>query len=157
MNIRQATLADLPTIVALHAQCFAQGWDEEFLGRILAQPGAFAFLAIEQDALAGFVLVRAAVGEAEILSLGISPDMRRRGIGAALIRTACLHADEAGVLDVFLEVSVENAAARELYAHLGFREVGRRADYYEDAVGTARDALVLRRALPLYELQDCRT
>jgi ribosomal-protein-alanine N-acetyltransferase len=148
VSIRQATLADLPTITALHAQCFPQSWDAEFLGHILAQRGAFAFLALEQSALAGFVLVRAAAAEAEILSLGVSPDMRRRGIGAALIRTACVHADGAGVLDVFLEVSVENTAARKLYAHLGFREVGRRADYYEDAVGAARDALVLRRILP---------
>jgi ribosomal-protein-alanine N-acetyltransferase len=149
MSIRQATLADLSIIAGLHAECFAQGWDEEFLGRILAQPGAFAFLAIELGVLEGFVLVRAAAGEAEILSLGIRLTMRRRGLGAALIRTACLRADEAGAVEVFLEVSVENEAARALYAGLGFREVGRRPDYYEDAVGAARDALVLRRALPL--------
>jgi len=149
MNIRQAMLADLPTIAALHAQCFAQGWDEEFIGCILAQPGAFAFLALEQLVPAGFVLVRAAGGEAEILSLGVSSARRRRGVGAALVRTACMHADEAAVVDVFLEVSVENLAARALYDRLGFRKVGRRLDYYEDAKGAARDALVLRRALPL--------
>jgi [ribosomal protein S18]-alanine N-acetyltransferase len=149
MNIRQAMLADLPTIAALHAQCFAQGWDEEFIGRILAQPGAFAFLVLEQLAPAGFVLVRAAGGEAEILSLGVGPTHRRRGLGAALIQTACVHADKAAVVEVFLEVSVENLAARALYERLGFRMVGRRLDYYEDAEGAARDALVLRRALPL--------
>lgn len=149
MNIRQADAADLPAIAALHAQCFAQAWNEEFLGRLLAHPGAVAFLAVEQAALAGFVLVRAAGGEAEILSLGVGRDMRRRGLGSELIRAACLRAWEAGVLEVFLEVSVENAAARGLYGRLGFREVGRRPDYYEDAVGAARDALVLRRALPL--------
>jgi ribosomal-protein-alanine N-acetyltransferase len=149
VNIRQATLADLPDMAALHAQSFAQGWDEEFLGRILAHPGAVGFIALEQDTPVGFVLARAAAGEAEILSLGVTPPVRHRGLGTALIRTACLHVEEAGVLEVFLEVSVENSAARELYASLGFREVGRRADYYDDAVGNARDAIVLRRAVPL--------
>ena len=149
MTIRQAALADLSTIAALHAQCFAQPWDEEFLGRILAQPGAFAFLALDQEMPSGFVVVRAAAGEAEILSVGVSSALRRHGLGAALIRAACLHADEAAVVEVFLEVSVENSAARALYDGLGFREVGRRTDYYEDAVGAARDALVLRRTLPL--------
>jgi ribosomal protein S18 acetylase RimI-like enzyme len=57
--------------------------------------------------------------------------------------------EEAGATEVFLEVSVDNAAARALYAGLGFREVGLRPDYYEEAVGAARDALVLRRSLPL--------
>jgi ribosomal-protein-alanine N-acetyltransferase len=149
MTIRQATLADLRTIAALHAQCFAQGWDEEFLGRILAQPGAFAFLELDRETPTGFVVVRAVAGEAEILSLGVSPASRRRGLGAALIRAACQHAEEFTVVEVFLEVSVENVAARAVYDRLGFREVGRRTDYYEDAVGAARDALVLRRALPL--------
>jgi len=149
VTIREATLADIPAIAALHARCFAQAWDEIFLGRILAHPGAVALLAVAQDMPAGFALARAAAGEAEILSLGVNPELRRRGLGTALIRAACLYVDGAGVMEVFLEVSVENTAARGLYAHLGFREVGRRPDYYEDAVGTARDALVLRRALPL--------
>lgn len=149
MNIRQATLPDLPVIAALHAQSFAQGWDEEFLGRILAHAGAVAFIALEQDTPVGFVLVRAAAGEAEILSLGVTHAMRRRGLGTALIRTACQRVAEADVREVFLEVSVGNSAARELYAGLGFCEVGCRPDYYEDAAGAARDALVLRRALPL--------
>ena len=149
MNIRKATLSDISSIAALHAQCFAQVWNEEFLGRVLAQPGAVAFIAVEHAAPAGFVLARVAAGEAEILSLGVTPGLRRNGFGAELIRAACLCVEEAGVEEVFLEVSIENAAARGLYGRLGFREVGRRPDYYEDAVGAARDALVLRRALPL--------
>ncbi len=149
MSIRKANLSEIPAIAALHAQCFAQVWDEDFLGRILAHPGAVAFIAATDNAPAGFVVTRAAAGEAEILSIGVLPAMRRLGFGAALIRAACLSADESGMLEVFLEVSVENRAARELYSRFGFREVGRRSDYYEEAVGAARDALVLRRALPL--------
>ncbi|HEY1152975.1 MAG TPA: ribosomal-protein-alanine N-acetyltransferase RimI, partial [Pseudolabrys sp.] len=52
-----------------------------------------------------------------------------------------------GVTAVFLEVSENNAAARRLYARAGFREVGRRPNYYRDADGTTH-ALVLRRDLP---------
>jgi ribosomal-protein-alanine N-acetyltransferase len=148
--IRQAKLSDLSTVATLHAECFAQAWAEEFLVRILAHPGAAAFLAVEGEVPAGFVVMRAAAGEAEILSLGVKPAMRCRGVAAALVRTACGHAEAVGMAaEVFLEVSVGNAAARSLYGHLGFLEVGRRPDYYEDAMGAARDALVLRRGLPL--------
>jgi ribosomal-protein-alanine acetyltransferase len=149
MTIRQAKLTDLPAIAGLHAQCFADAWSEEFLGWLLAEPGAVAFVAMEDDEPAGFVLARGAAGEAEILSLGVGPGMRGRGLGTVLIRAACQRVEEAGMVEVFLEVSVENAAARALYGRLGFREVGRRSNYYEDAAGPARDALVLRRALPL--------
>jgi ribosomal-protein-alanine N-acetyltransferase len=44
---------------------------------------------------------------------------------------------------LFLEVAGANAAARALYARMGFRDVGRRRRYYAD--GT--DALVMRAAL----------
>lgn len=148
MILRQGGPGDLPAIAALHSQCFARSWDEQFLGRLLAAPGAVAFVALESDAVAGFVLSRAAAGEAEIVSLGVSPGLRRRGFAAELVRAVCRRAFEAGVLEVFLEVSITNLAARSLYAGLGFREVGRRPDYYEEEVGAARDALILRRALP---------
>lgn len=149
MILRQGGPTDLPAIANLHAQCFARPWGETFIGRLLAAPGAVAFVAEESDAAAGFVLARAAAGEAEIVSLGVRPGLRRRGFGIELVRTVCRRSFESGVIEVFLEVSVANAIARSLYGGLGFREVGFRPDYYEDAIGAARDALILRRALPL--------
>lgn len=50
---------------------------------------------------------------------------------------------EAGAARIFLEVSVENAAARRLYARAGYTQIGRRKAYYAD--GT--DALVLEKWL----------
>ena len=77
------------------------------------------------------------------------PGYRRRGIGATLAREAAGRAAQEGAGTIFLEVSMENEAGRALYACLGFREVGRRPDYYPDSAPSARDALVLGRALPL--------
>lgn len=149
MILRQAGPADRAAIARLHGECFVPGWDADFVGRLLAAPGAVAFVAIEADFVAGFILARSAAGEAEIVSLGVSPAFQRRGIGADLVGALCRRATEAGVLEVFLEVAVANEAARALYAGLDFREVGRRPNYYEDAAGPARDALILRRALPM--------
>lgn len=155
MTVRQAELSDLPGMARLHARCFARAWDEDFLGRLLANPGAVAFIAPDGDDVAGFVLARAAADEAEIVSLGVDPAQRRQGIGAELVLSACRRAFEAGVLQVFLEVSVANTAARALYGALGFHEVGRRPDYYEEAVGAAREALILKRALPILGSANC--
>ena len=48
---------------------------------------------------------------------------------------------------VFLEVEEGNKPALRLYARAGFREVGRRPEYYAQASGAAATALVLRRDL----------
>jgi ribosomal protein S18 acetylase RimI-like enzyme len=92
--------------------------------QLLALPGTFAFLA--DGECGGFVLVRTAGGEAEILTLAVAPAARRRGIGSALISAACRHAQEMGAAAMFLEVSRTNEPAKALYTRLGFREVGLR-------------------------------
>jgi len=58
-------------LAPLHAACFAEAWSAETFDRLLAQPGVFARIACDQDNIVGFILVRAAADEAEILSLGV--------------------------------------------------------------------------------------
>jgi ribosomal-protein-alanine N-acetyltransferase len=146
-GVRLGVLADLTAIAELHAACFEDAWDIDFLGRLLAQPGAFSLVAKERSARAGFAVARAVAGEAEILSLGVHDDFRRRGLGSELARSAAAHSRALGASELFLEVAVENSAARALYHSLGFREAGVRAGYYSGSGGARRDALILRLAL----------
>jgi ribosomal-protein-alanine N-acetyltransferase len=104
-------------------------------------------VAAEDGAPAGFVLARVNAGEAEILSVGVRLSSRRRSLATALVQSALNQASADGAVEVFLEVAVENAAARALYRRLGFREVGLRAVYYREGMGAGSDALILRRAL----------
>lgn len=79
--------------------------------------------------------------EAEILNLGVAEAVRRHGIARALVRTLLAQFSAQGVRTVFLEVRESNHPARGLYEAFGFREVGRRARYYQRPV---EDAVVLR-------------
>jgi [ribosomal protein S18]-alanine N-acetyltransferase len=147
MTIRSATHDDLDGLSALHEACFGQGWRAESFGRLLATPGTFALLAAE-----GFVLARTAGCEAEILSLGVRTQARRAGLGTALVRAAAATALAEGAKTLFLEVGITNAAARALYAGLGFREAGTRKAYYREPGKPAEDALTLKADLPLLHL-----
>lgn len=138
---------DLETLAGLHAASFGEPWGADTFARILASPGGFAFLAREADLWTGFALCRAVVDECELLSLGVLPAHRGRGVGRRLALRALDAARIRGAAAVFLEVAEDNRAARLLYESLGFRQVGRRRGYY--ARGPARiDALTLRTALP---------
>jgi polysaccharide biosynthesis protein PslH len=82
------------------------------------------------DAAVGFLLSRQTTpGEREILSLAVSPTMRRRGVALRLLE----HELERGEGSWFLEVRESNAAAIALYESVGFRRVGRRKEYYNDS------------------------
>jgi len=140
-KLREAGAADAPALAALHAAAFPPGeaWGPDAIALMLAMPGAFGLWREEE----GFVLARAAAGEAEILTLAVAPAARRQGLGAALLAGAMAAALARGAAAMFLEVAEGNAAARALYRGLGFTEVGRRRRYYPDG----SDALVLRREL----------
>jgi [ribosomal protein S18]-alanine N-acetyltransferase len=138
---------DMETLAGLHAASFGEPWGADTFARILASPGGFAFLAREPGIWAGFALCRAVVDECELLSLGVLPAHRGRGIGRRLALRALDAARIRGAAAMFLEVADDNRPARLLYDSLGFRQVGRRRGYY--ARGPARiDALTLRIALP---------
>lgn len=86
-------------------------------------------VAILEGRIAGFLVSRQ-VGdqEREILNVAVHPDFRRLGIASELLQTEIT--SNAGVH--FLEVRESNAAARQLYARLGFQVVGARPQYYEN-------------------------
>jgi ribosomal-protein-alanine N-acetyltransferase len=70
----------------MHRACFPEApWDAATLERILALPGGFGHLAWQEDNPVGFILARDLGGEVEVLSLGVLPQWRGRGIGRALM------------------------------------------------------------------------
>jgi ribosomal-protein-alanine N-acetyltransferase len=133
---------DTAPLAVLHAACFPNAWDAVAIAGLLATPGAFA---LHNDD--GFVLARAAAGEAEILTLAVAPAARGRGLGRALLLAAIARAQELGAETMFLEVGADNPHALALYAGLGFARVGMRKSYYSSGSG-GKDALVLRLSLP---------
>ena len=90
---------------------------------------------------------RHAGDEAEVLSVAVAQARRGRGLARTLLDLHLRRLAGFGVRAVFLEVDEQNRPALRLYARAGFREVGRRPNYYSDDGGTATNALVLRRDL----------
>jgi len=138
-----STDVDLAPLARLHAACFEDGWSEQALRDLLKTAGTAAFHTPD-----GFVMTRVADDEAEILTIAVAPQVRRRGAGRALMLAAIRHAQSQGARTMFLEVAENNIAAATLYRSLGFREVGRRKGYY----APKEDALILRVDLPTHPI-----
>jgi len=157
VDIVRAGAAALEILESLHGACFAMGWDALAIARLLAMPGATGTIAVvrpaaEQDATpVGFLLGREAGGEAEIISTGVLPGFRGRGMGGALVSEFSTRMQQRGAEAVFLEVAVDNDAALSLYKRQGFVSVGLRKAYYEPAPDSSKagptDAIVMRRNL----------
>ncbi len=99
------------------------GWDEEeqrarFLTRFTAEETLYV---VVEDRRVGELWVRRDEREIFIASIALHPDVRRQGVGTAVVRGLQQEARERGV-PLRLRVIHANFEARRLYDRLGFRE-----------------------------------
>lgn len=142
-TIRTARIGDAETVVALEALAFgAASWGAMAVADGLTAPHVSTLLAFPDDARAAkaFAFYRLFAEEAEILSIGVSPSLRRCGGARALLTEIIERARADGARKLFLEVATANIAAATLYRSAGFEQIGRRDRYYKNG----GDALVMR-------------
>jgi ribosomal-protein-alanine N-acetyltransferase len=146
-QVRAAGADRADVFAALHSQAFDRAWSADELKRVMDGPCTFTLEAVRQEHPLGFIVVRAVAGEAEILTLAVHPDARRRGLGRALVQSAAVAARGGGAEVFWLEVAIDNESAIALYAGAGFQAAGKRPGYYGRKGGERVDALVMRRLL----------
>ncbi|MDP6603365.1 MAG: GNAT family N-acetyltransferase [Rhodospirillales bacterium] len=141
---------DVDVVARIHATCFDEAWDATTIRKIIAMPGAFglAARADRRDEPVGFALARIVTDECELLSLGVSPDRRQRGIGTVLLDAALVHALAGDAARFYLEVAEDNHVVLRLYEARGLMMIGRRPDYYRLKNGQRTAALTMRCDLP---------
>ncbi|MFN4309766.1 MAG: tRNA (adenosine(37)-N6)-threonylcarbamoyltransferase complex dimerization subunit type 1 TsaB [Ferrovibrio sp.] len=149
VTLRPCGVEAADILALLHHEAFDSGahgetWNAQSFRDLLAMPGALCLLALSADQPVGFLLLRVAADEAEVISLGVKSRLRRLGVAAALMRDGLAQLAGRGVRRCFLEVADDNAAARALYTGLGFQAVGHRRGYY----AAGGDALVMQKLIP---------
>lgn len=95
--------------------------------------------------LVGYAGALVVDGEMQVLRVGVSPALQRRGIARKLLARVAHDARDLGAVRCSLEVRADNEPARALYHSLGLAEAGRRRRYYADGA----DALVMEGPLPV--------
>ena len=145
--VSDATARDAAAIAALHAASFRRGWSEQEVETLLIDRAVITHRVAIANKVTGFIMSRKAADEAEILSVAVNARQRGRGLARNLLTLHLRRLAGLGARTVFLEVDENNAPALRLYDRAGFREVGRRPNYYPAAGGKTATALVLRRDL----------
>src|SRR5215813_11574208 len=150
-GLRRVGALDLDLASSLHGLAFAplgeRVWTRQDMAELLASPGVAGWVLLSTERAIGFALCRVAADEAELLTIAVHPDERRRGAGGALLATIVDHTRKAGARSLFLEVGADNPAALALYGKVGLKAVGHRKAYYRRGEGPPADAVVMRLSL----------
>ena len=132
----------LDRLEQLERMCFSRPWSKKMLAEELDNQCAAFLVAVEPETekavgYAGLLLV---ADEGYITNVAVDPSCRRQGVAAQLLQVFDNFAKGNHLAFLTLEVRPSNAAAIALYEGFGFREVGRRRNYYDLP---KEDALIL--------------
>ncbi len=135
--VLRANQSFVPSIARLEKECFSTPWSELSIKEAMDSTTVF-FIAQKGKRVIGYIGITCILDEGYITNLAVSQDYRRQGVGRTLLNRALSHAKDTELSFVSLEVRAGNENAIRLYTSLGFKEEGRRKNFYtlpkEDAL-----------------------
>ena len=132
----------LDRLEQLERMCFSRPWSKKMLAEELDNQCAAFLVAVEPETekAVGYAGLLVVADEGYITNVAVAPSCRRQGVAAQLLQVFDNFAKGNHLAFLTLEVRPSNAAAIALYRGFGFREVGRRRNYYDLP---KEDALIL--------------
>lgn len=132
----------LDRLEQLERMCFSRPWSKKMLAEELDNQCAAFLVAVESETekAVGYAGLLVVADEGYITNVAVDPSCRRQGVAAQLLQVFDNFAKGNHLAFLTLEVRPSNAAAIALYEGFGFREVGRRRNYYDLP---KEDALIL--------------
>ena len=143
ITYREANAFDLPVFVSLDKQLFPYSpWSAAQYKEEFSSPTRhFVVATDEAQSIIGYAGVFApGSAEADILTVGVVPENRGKGIAKALMALITDWAKAQGSTAMMLEVKTDNKEAIGLYESLGYVQLNIRKDYF----GAGLDAQVMR-------------
>ena len=131
ISIRAMTHNDLPRVAEVDAAAFEPLWQNSSVALSKAyEQASYASIVEDSSGIIGYQLSTGGSFGAHLARLAGRPDLRGRGLGAALVRELMLHMKQAGGSRVTVNTQANNAASLALYDRLGFRRTGEQYPIY---------------------------
>ena len=146
VKFRPMTSLDLVPAIAIEKEVYGKtAWSaDQFRSEFAKSPKSAQYLAAEfEGQLIAYAGIFYVADVADIHTLTVVADHRRKGIGRELLKRLIDWARVKKAPAIMLEMRLGNDAARPLYESFGFIEISRRENYY----GPGLTAVVMRKEL----------
>jgi ribosomal-protein-alanine N-acetyltransferase len=148
VTVQRMSVKDAHICWELDQRCFADGeaYDLDTFHYLLSNPQAVARkVELTDGRMIGFAVgMIEPVGVGHVISVGVAPEWRRRGVGKLLMEEMERGFSKRDATIVRLEVRTDNYVAQQLYLKLGYTITQEIPNYYANG----DDALVMVKSLP---------
>ena len=146
VKFRPMTALDLVSAIAIEKAVYGKtAWSaDQFKSEFAKAPKSAQYLAAEiEGQLIAYAGIFYVADVADIHTITVVEDQRRKGIGRELLKRLIDWARVKKAQAIMLEMRLGNDAARPLYESFGFIEISKRENYY----GPGLTAVVMRKEL----------
>ena len=128
---------DMPAVLAIEGQSFEFSWNEDDFIRCLRQRNCIGMVAEQDEKVVGFMIYELHKNRLHILNFAVDKEMRRQGIGRAMIGKLLSKLSHERRNRIMLEVRETNLDAQLFFKGLDFRAISVLRDFYDDTVEDA--------------------
>lgn len=132
--IKHASLEDLETLYKIEKECFTyEAFSKKQIAYLLKSSDVVSLIAQVDGEIAGFItglIEQHGPRIGHIYTIDVASKYRRIGAGLKLLEEIEQNFIKKGAEACFLEVRINNLAARKLYQKHGYTEVGKLNNYY---------------------------
>ena len=136
------TAAHLDQVEEIEKICFDDPWSRKIFEESLNAESTSALAAQAEDGtISGYIFFTAILDEGSVDNIAVLPSARRQGVASSLLEAFHSYGRTHGLANLFLEVRPSNERAAALYRKMGYKEIGRRKNYYLDP---KEDAIIMK-------------
>jgi ribosomal-protein-alanine N-acetyltransferase len=146
ISYREMIALDVPVLVGIEKDIYPESpWSAaQFREELFGVPRTRKYLvALSENEIVGYAGIALAGDVADIHTLTVLPEFRRKGIASHMLKELEAWALEKGVANFMLEMREGNAEAQPLYEKYGYSVISRRDNYYAPGI----HALIMRKEI----------
>lgn len=141
LTIAEMLPVHLDQVLVIEKESFPVPWSRQsFAFELLQNEFAYYIVVLQDEKVLGYAGAWVVLDEAHVTNVAVHADFRGGKIGRLLMTELMRRVSLKGAERITLEVRTSNAAARNLYSSLGFKEMGVRKKYYSD---NNEDAIIM--------------
>lgn len=134
-HIRWGVARDLPKILKIEAASFTSAWTEDDFNAALRKKNCIAMVAEEGDDILAYTVYELHDRHITLLNFAVAPDIRRQGIGAALMDKLKYKVISHRRSAMRLTCRDSNLTAQLFFRSQSLRAIAVKPDYYDDEGG----------------------
>ena len=130
ISFNKLTPVEIPSVLSIEEQNSDYPWSQGQFATSIENSNNLCYCLSLNDKTIGYLIAMMVMDTADILNIGIDPDLQRKGYATGLLNHLIEELGKRNIREIFLEVRVGNKSAIRFYKKQGFEEISVRKNYY---------------------------